>query len=63
MYAIGERKDIYRVFVGNSKGKRTLCRSRLLRENNIILIVLQIMERGTWIGLWWFWIESGCGKF
>jgi len=30
MYAIGEKRDVFRALVGNSKGKRPLGRSRLL---------------------------------
>jgi len=30
MYTVGESRNVYRVLVGNSKGKRTLGRSRHL---------------------------------
>jgi len=59
---MGERRDVYRILVGNSKGKRPLGRPRLLLESNIILILFQEVERGAWIELRWLWIGSGCGN-
>jgi hypothetical protein len=32
------------------------------REINIILILLQIVEKAEWTGLWWLWIGSGRGN-
>ena len=46
---MGERRDVYRILVGNSKGKRPLGRPRRLLESNIILILFQEVERGPWI--------------
>jgi len=49
--------------VGTSKGKRPPDRSRLLRESNIILILLKELEGGAWTELWWLWEGSVCGNY
>jgi hypothetical protein len=57
----GEKRCIQN-FGGNPKGKRPLGRSRFLLEN-VIKMDPQQVEMGTWSGLKWLWIGSGCGKF
>jgi hypothetical protein len=59
---MGKRRDVYRILVGNPKKKRPLGRSRFLL-GNVIKMDPQQVEMGTWSGLKWLWIGSGCGKF
>jgi hypothetical protein len=40
----GERRDVYRVFVGNPEGKRPLGRTRSRWEENIKMNVLNLQE-------------------
>ena len=46
MYPTGEMRDVNSFFVGNSKWKRQLGRSRHLWEINIIVILFQELKEG-----------------
>ena len=55
----GERRGVYRVTVGNLREKDQLD-DRRSREDNIKMD-LQEVGLGTWTGLSWLKIGSGCG--
>jgi hypothetical protein len=55
---VHERRGIYRVFVGKPEGKRPLGRSRRGWEDNIMLD-LQEVDVGVWIGS--SWLRTGTG--
>jgi hypothetical protein len=55
---MGEERDVYRVLVGNPKGKRPLGRPRCRWEDNI-KVNIQEVGCGVWTGLSWLRIERG----
>jgi hypothetical protein len=55
-----ERRDLYRVLVGKSEGKRPLGRPRRRWEDNIKMD-LQKLDVGVWTGLSWLRIDTGGG--
>ena len=57
----GEERDVYRVLVGKSEGRRPLGRSRRRWEDNIKMD-LQEVECGVWTGLSWLRIGIGGGQ-
>jgi hypothetical protein len=57
---MGEGRGVYRVLVGNPKGKRSMGRPRRRWEDNI-KADLQEVGRGVWSGLSWLRIEI-CGE-
>jgi hypothetical protein len=57
---MGERKGMYRVFVGKPEGKRPLGRQRRRWEDNIKMD-LQEVRCGEWSGSSWLTIGTGGG--
>ena len=55
-----ERRDVYRVLVGKSEGKRSLGRPRFRWEDNIKMD-LQEVGCGVWTGSSWLRIGTGGG--
>jgi hypothetical protein len=55
-----EKRDVYRVLVGNPEGKRPLRRTRCRREDNIKMD-LQKVRCGAWSGSRWLRIWTGGG--
>jgi hypothetical protein len=55
---MGEGRDVYRVLVGKSEGKRPLGRLRRRWEDNNRM---ELQEVGVWTGLGWLRIETGGG--
>jgi len=58
--AYGERRDLYRVLVGNPEGRRPLGRPRLRWEDNIKMH-LQEGDVGEWTESIWLRIGTGGG--
>jgi len=56
----GNRKGVYRVWVGKPEGKRPLGRSRSRWEDNIKMD-LQKWDVGAWTGSIWLGIGTGGG--
>jgi hypothetical protein len=56
---MGERRGVYRVLVGKPEGKRSLGRPR--RRWGIILMDIQKVGCGMWIGSCWLVIETDGG--
>jgi len=57
---MGERRGVYRVFVGKPEGKIPLGRPRRRWEN--IKIYFQEVGCGAWTGLIWLRIGTGGGQ-
>jgi len=57
---IGEKRDLYRVLVGNAEGKKPLGRPRHRWEDNIKMN-LQEVGCGDWTRSNWIRIERGGG--
>jgi hypothetical protein len=57
---MGEKRGAYRVLVGKPEVKRPLGRPWLRWENNIKMD-LQEVRWGSWTGLIWLRIGTGCG--
>jgi hypothetical protein len=57
---MGERRDVYRVLVGNPEIKRTLERPRRKWEGNIKMNLYEV-ECGVWTGLRWLRLGTGGG--
>jgi hypothetical protein len=59
---IGENKSVYRVLVGETKGKRPLGRPRRRWEDNIKMDLQEVvMWGGIWTGSSWLRIGTGGG--
>jgi len=60
----GERRGVYRVWVGKPEGKRQLGRPRLRWEDNINIWIIGIFRKwdvGAWTGSIWLRIGTGGG--
>jgi len=57
---MGERRGVYRVVVGNPKGKRALGRTRRRWKDNIKMD-LQEVGWGAWTGLIWLRLGTSSG--
>jgi len=57
---MGERRGVYRVWVGKREGKRPVGRLRRRWEDNINMD-LQEVEFGVWTGSSWLTIRTGGG--
>ena len=55
---MGERKGVYRVLVGKPEGRRS---PRHTSEDNIKMDLKEVVWGGTWTGLIWLRIGTGCG--
>jgi len=58
---MGERRDVYRVLVGKTEGKRPLGRLRRRREDNIKMDLQEVGCGGVWTGSSWLRIGTGGG--
>jgi hypothetical protein len=56
----GERRGVYRGFVGKPEGKRPMGRPRCRWEDNINVLFGK-WDLGVWTGFIWLRIESGGG--
>ena len=61
MARMGERRDVYRVLVGKTEGKRPLGRLRRRREDNIKMDLQEVGCGGVWTGSSWLRIGTGGG--
>ena len=57
---MGEKGGVYRVLVGKLEGKRPLGRPRRRWEDNIMMDIQEV-GCGVWIGSIWFRIGAGGG--
>ena len=60
MARMGERRDAYRVLVGNPEGKRPLGKPKRRWEDNI-KIIFRKWDVKVWTGLMWLRIGTGGG--
>jgi hypothetical protein len=58
---MGERRDVYKIWLGEPEGKRPLWRHRHRCEDNIRRIFRK-WDLGIWTGLSWLRIETGGGQ-